>query len=340
MRPSSRPEEKPMPQNTVKSTLAILTLLLSACTPRSTEPVAVAAPRPPCTPDACPEHPLYGFWGLNGYITADGLADLKQRLGLTVFHTATIDPAYAIAHILPLARDAGLRVTLRLTGDHPRYTTTPEGDFDLAAWKAMLAPWAGSGVQPFIDDGTLFGHMLLDDIYNFEGRDPTAAELEEMARYSKALLPGLMTFVRERATVMPEPASGRYEQVDAAVNQYKSSLGDVEDYANEEASRSAELGLGIINGLNIANGGDGSSGQPGWGEGRWAMSGEEIARYGAVLAAVPDCGMFLTWEYDGEERWAGGHVGSTYFDKAPQQQALYNLGAQVSARPPARLMRP
>jgi len=271
----------------------------------------------------------YGFWGLNGYIDEGGLQDVQDRLGATIFHTSTRHPNYGTTDLLPLVRAAGLRVNLRMVGGHEHYTDA-QGDFDLAAWKAMLDPWAGSGVQPFIDDGTLSGHMLLDDITEFEGRSPTADALEEMARYSKELLPGLTVIVREKASAMPPPAGGRYEQVDAIVNQYRARDGDVEDYALLEAEQSVELGLTIINGLNIADGGDGSSGQPGWSGGRWAMSAEEIVRYGTVLSATPGCGMFLNWEYDGEELWSDGSIGSDYFDQPLLQEALASLGRRVA----------
>jgi hypothetical protein len=99
------------------------------------------------------------------------------------------------------------------------------------------------------------------------------------------------------------------------------------------------LEVGVINGLNIANGGDGSSGQPGWGEGRFAMSPSEITEYGTVLANVPRCGMFLNWEYDGEEAWTDGSVGSTYFDKPELQAALLALGKVVADHPPVVLLR-
>jgi len=312
----------------------VIALLLVACGPPPAAEPAAPPPAPPAHAHAPPApaasgRPLYGFWGLNGYVSTDGIADLKSRLGLSVFHTATIYPEHALSNVLPQARGEGVRVTLRLTGDHHHYTDA-QGDFDLAAWKAMLGPWVGAAVGPYIDDGTLFGHMLLDDISNFKGRDPDAADLEEMARYSKQILPGLMTFVRQKASAMPPPAGGRYEQVDAIVNQYKAAEGDVQVYADAEARRAVALGLGIINGLNIANGGDGSSGQPGWGEGRWAMSAEEIVRYGAVLSATPGCGMFLNWEYDGEELWSDGSVGSDYFDQPLLQEALASLGRRVA----------
>jgi len=228
-------------------------------------------------------------------------------------------------------RAAGLRVTLRLTGDHQHYTTTG-GDFDLAAWKAMLAPWKGSGVDEFVRDGTLAGHMLLDDIENFDGRDPDAADLEEMARYSEEVIPGLMTFVRHRATGLPTPEGGRYRHVDAVVNQYLAERGDVEAYAAAEAARATELDLVVINGLNIADGGDGSSGQRGWRKNKWAMTPAEVERYGTVLAEVPECAMFLLWEYDAEEPWSDGSIGATHFDAPDYQAAFAAVGAVLSAR--------
>lgn len=184
----------------------------------------------------------------------------------------------------------------------------------------------------------LFG--LLDDIHNFDGRDPTGAELDEMARHSKAILPGLMTFVRERATDMPVPQGGRYRYVDACVNQYKSRHGDVADFAREEAARARARDLAFIGGLNIANGGDGSSGQPGWQEGRFAMSAAEIERYGAVLSQISGTLMFLCWEYDGEERWSDGSVGAAWFDRPAQRSALQALDRRVDALPPSPVLRP
>jgi hypothetical protein len=172
--------------------------------------------------------------------------------------------------------------------------------------------------------------MLLDDIGTFEGRSPTGNDLDEMARYSKEVLPGLKAAVREEAARMPHPAVGHYLFVDAAFNQYVSWYGDVEEYAliNEAAARS--LGLELVNGLNIADGGDGSSGQPGWSEGRYAMSAEEIVAYGHVLSAVPGCAMLLAWEYDGEELWSDGSVGSDYFDRPENTEALRWLARRLA----------
>ena len=271
----------------------------------------------------------FGLWGLNGFHDHDGFETVQDQFGISLFHTSTYSPSYGVGMLLPLVREAGLRVNLRMAGDHAYYTTAA-GDFDLGAWKAMLAPWNGSGVQEYIDDGTIVYHMLLDDISNFDGESPSGDDLDEMARFSKSLLPGLKVAVREEAARVPQPTGGRFEHLDAALNQYTTAYGDVEDYAfiNEEAAGSK--GLEIVNGLNIADGGNGSSEQAGWGENRWAMSADEIVEYGYVLSAVPGCVLFMAWEYDGEEPWSDGSIGSDYFDRPENTAALEWLGSRLA----------
>lgn len=310
----------------------VLLAALIGC--QSARPAPPGAELPPA--DGPPR--LYGYWGLNGFVTPEGLPDIQQRLGATVFHTSTRAPGFATRTLLPMARAAGMKVTLRLTGDHEHYTD-PQGNFDINAWKAALQPWAEADLQPFIADGTLHAHMLLDDIHNFEGDDPTGDELDEMARISKVLLPGLPTFVREKATEMPTPSAGRYTHVDAIVNQYRHREGDVTAWTTRQVAHARTLDVGLIHGLNIANGGDGSSKQPGWQEGRFAMSADEIRRYGAVLTAEPRVSMFLNWEYDGEEKWSDGSVGSAWFDRPELTAALLEVGEQVKGRPGPPLLR-
>jgi hypothetical protein len=308
--------------------------LLAACAGRGAgEPARTVVAEPAST--GIP----YGFWGLNGFVSPTGLAALHARLGMTMVQTASTDPKWVVEHLLPMAREAQVRVGLRLSGSHERYTTA-EGDFDLAAWKAMIAPWAGTGLDPFVADGTLAGHMILDDIDRFAGRDPDAADLDEMARYSKQLIPGLMTFVREEASDLPVPETGGYLWVDAAVNQYKVEEGDVTAYVAHQGEVGRTLGVGTIHGLNIANGGDGTSEQPGYQAGHWAMSAAEIERYGAALLADPACGMFLNWEYDAEEPWSDGSFGADYFARPELEAALAALGDSARAHEPVTLLRP
>ncbi len=305
----------------------------------TTDPDAIAD----ADPDADPRLGVpFGLWGLNGYHSVSGLGDVAERLNLTVFQAASANPTWTVGTFLPMAREAGVSVTLRMSGGHSAYTT--DSNFDIDKWKAQIAPWKDSGITEFIDDGTIIGHMILDDIgnwsYDHGGIDPTGDELDEMARYSKEIMPGLMTFVRQRATRVPAPTPGQYAHLDACVNQYRVLEGDVTEYATAQREAALTLNLGIINGLNLCDGGDGSSEQQGWrGTGFWAMSADEITTYGDALL-VDGLGMFLSWEYDAEEVWPDGTVGANYFNSNEIQAALAALGERVAARPFVELLKP
>lgn len=304
----------------------VLALGLLACDPQS---VPLDQGQLPWGGDPPAEAVPYGFWGLNGFIEPDRLPPVRDRFGLTVLSTSTRHPHYAVEELLPMVRDAGMAVNLRLVGDHSYYTDA-DGNFDLDAWKAMVAVWADSGVQPFIDDGTFAHHMLIDDIDEFPGAGPTGDELETMAVYSGWVLPGLATLVRANAADLPEPSGGSFSWLDGSVNQYLATDGDVVAYAVTQRERADALGIGVVMGLNMADGGDGSSGQPGWSEGKWAMSADEIQHYGEVLSTVPGSRMFLNWEYDAEEPWSDGSLGTDYFDQPALTEALAGLGERLA----------
>lgn len=288
----------------------------------------------------------FGAWGLNGFVSSSGLADVSERFGFTLFQVASSEPHYTVSSLLPLVRASGMQVTLRMTGSQNTYTTN--GNFDIQKWKDGVTKWKtacdadpSDCVQPYIDDGTLAGHMILDDIFTYTGTDPTAAELDEMARYSQEIFPGLMTFVRNKASTMPVPDSGSYEYLDACVNQYTNfqgySDGPIATYVAQQATAAASLGLDVINGLNIADGGDGSSGVRGWSSNnKYAMSPTEITTYGTALLnrdAFPNLRLFLLWEYDGQELWSDGiTIGSDYFDQPELQNAIYELSLEASGQ--------
>ncbi|HCC83228.1 TPA: hypothetical protein DEP96_00060 [Candidatus Uhrbacteria bacterium] len=275
--------------------------------------------------DDVPAEPLLtGFWGLNGFITDAGLADVRHRFNTSVFQVAADSPTYAVKTLLPIVQRSGMKVTLRMSSSISNLDTN--GNFDINKWKNYVAAWKNSGVQTYIDNGTLIGHMLLDDILTFDGKNPTGAELDEMARYSEETLPGLMTFVRNRATTMPVPTDGTYDYLDAVVNQYIVRDGEINTYTKNETAAAQALHVASINGLNIADGGDGSSGQPGWRQGFYAMSAAEITEYSKILLSVPTMNLFLMWEYDGQERWSDGSIGSNYFDQQEFVDAISQIG--------------
>lgn len=269
---------------------------------------------------------LFGFWGLNSFITEDGLEQVQTDFNSTVFQVASSGPGYTVNTLLPLVKESGMKVTLRMTPG-PDYNN----DFDIEAWKDHIDTWADSGVQDYIDDGTLVGHMLLDDILNFsyisDSTNPTGDELDEMARYSEEAFPGLMTFVRQQASGIPVPTGGEFTHLDAVVNQYRHQEGDVETYVATESAAADTLNVRSIYGMNIVDGGDGSSAQEGIRSEKYAMTATEITAYGEVLLAAADMPLFLMWEFDGQALWQDGTtIGSDYFSQTDLKAALAGLG--------------
>jgi hypothetical protein len=85
-------------------------------------------------------------------------------------------------------------------------------------------------------------------------------------------------------------------------------------------------------GLNILDGGDGSSG---WKANRskyWAMSASEVLRYGSLLVEEPSACALLLWKYDREDR--------TYFARPDIQAALAEVGRLAADRPTAECRTP
>jgi hypothetical protein len=71
-------------------------------------------------------------------------------------------------------------------------------------------------------------------------------------------------------------------------------------------------------GLNVINGGNGSSGMRGTKSGQWKMSASELLKYGsALIGASTSCG-FLMWRYDG-----------TYLGKTSIRDAMKQLRSKA-----------
>jgi hypothetical protein len=277
----------------------------------------------------------FGFWGLNGYTCYTGFQDVKSRFKATVFQVLSDGPNYNINTLLPAVKDAGMKINLNITGNYSNFADD-EGNFDIALWKAALDdyfndPDTAVAMQEYIDNKTIVGVMLLDDIYNFTGADPTAEELEQMACDIDSYI-NVTTWFREDIdeNLIIEDPSFQFSCLDAVGLQYSARKGSIENYIDEQQLSADNLNLKIVAGLNIADGGDGSSGQQGWGgPGFYAMSAEEITEYGEAMLDMENLIMFLMWEYDAEEKWPDGSRGSNYFDQPDLQRAIYNLGLKA-----------
>jgi hypothetical protein len=242
-------------------------------------------------------------------------------------------------------RAAGMRVIVSMAaGSKSDYQNSDE-TFSMAMWKARLDAFRRVDFREFLRDGTIVAQMLIDDLdkSHWGGKPISNDELDELARYSKQFWPSLRTAVRARPTSLPTAPYGglgtphRWRFLDAAWDQYSAKFGDVAKQIAAEVASAKRQRLGLVVGLNVLTGGDGSSGLPGPDKysTQWAMSPAELVRYGRPLIKNPYACAFLMWsaKYDYSSSWASLHY--TYFKRREVQQAMRTLRALADSRPAA-----
>jgi hypothetical protein len=199
---------------------------------------------------------------------------------------------------LAAVRRAGGRVLIRLSaGD--RYWLNRNHTVNLDKWKSQVARFKRVNIQPYINDGTIIGHMLIDephDASNWGGKPVPFATLEAMARYSKQLWPGMTTVVRSYSTWLTK-ASFRWKYLDATLAQYTASKGEVSRWLSNEARAAKSEGLGLMVGMNLLNGGNKASGIRGLYRGMYAISAGQLKSWGTLLATHPQSCAWLSWNY-------------------------------------------
>jgi hypothetical protein len=208
---------------------------------------------------------------------------------------------------LEAARQTGTTLVVIFASGSKRHYQNPDESFNLELWKARLDRYAEVDLDLYIEDGTLALHQLVDEPKCrscWGGEVIPDAVLDEMAWYSKLYWPDLPTAVRAEATKL-EASGWFWQYLDAAWAQYSARKGPVEEYLAEEVASAKAQGLGLMAGMNVINGGDGSSGiaSPEKYGARWAMSPEELRHYGSVLIGDPyTCGLIM-WRYYEEEEY-------------------------------------
>ncbi len=250
----------------------------------------------------------FGLWQLDWSQLSDQWTSLKKGS----------DPS-SIRQDLERARGKGSRVFMMLAGD-PKYYKTSSGKFDLTKFKERLNRFKSASIGTYINDGTFAGHILLDepnDPSNWGGSPMPHSQIEAAAKYSKQLWPGLPTLVRARPTWLAK-TSMTYSYLDGGWFQYVSRWGSVTGVRDAEISAAKKKGLKMVMGLNVINGGNGSSGMRGTKSGQWKMSASELLKYGgALIGASTSCG-FLMWRYDG-----------TYLGKTSIRDAMKQLRSKA-----------
>jgi hypothetical protein len=268
-------------------------------------------------PDDSPGSPVPGI--------AFGSFEMQPHF-LSRVHTGTVRAGgLSLTNIIPLldqARAKGARVVLRLCMGRDKFVKNSDGTFSLTKWKALVDRFTTVDLTPYIADGTILGHFLIDEpsrASKWGGKAITQATVEEMARYSKRLWPEMTTIVRAPPTWLAE-APMSYTDLDAGWAQYRASKGEVGKWISDEVAAAKSRGLGLVVGMNLLDGGNGSSRIPGWTKGLYAMSASEITSYGTeLLSQSYACGFFM-WMHD-----------TTYYGRSDVQAAMEGLSAKAKS---------
>jgi hypothetical protein len=232
-----------------------------------------------------------------------------------------LDPSNILSW-LSGARAKGARGVIKLCKGHDSYVKNADGTFSLSKWKSLVGRYQSVNLDPYIADGTILGHFLIDEPHRADrwgGKAIPPATLEAMAQYSRQLWPSMSTMVGEEPRWLASFAV-TYTYLDAAWAQYTSNKGAVADWIAAEVSAAKGKGLGLVVGMNVLDGGNGSSHIAGYTRGKYAMSASEIRSYGsALLAQGYDCG-FFNWAFDAGY-YARSDIGSAMSDMSGMARA-------------------
>jgi hypothetical protein len=206
-------------------------------------------------------------------------------------------------------RQYGIFGVVNLIGGKHNYKN-PDESFNVDMWKAIIDEFDASIIQEYIDAGYVVGNYILDEPHagsRWSGEDVDPALVDEAACHSKSIWPNLPTVIRTHPgwAVREEGAAHDFQCVDIWVAQYSARKGPIDDYVAQNVADAQALGAQLVGGLNVLNGGDGSSGIPSdYDPDDWVMSADELRAYGDAWLAAPIIQLGI-WRWAGTEwYWA------------------------------------
>jgi hypothetical protein len=255
--------------------------------------------------------------------TPPGIVFSSSQLPLTQLNSVNTGLVYTptpsnLLSFLSQVKSKNGRVLIKLAGGENTYKNS-DGSFNLDKWKAGVARYKSVAFGSYVSDGTIVGHFLVDEPHfdgRWGGKVIPQATLEEMAKYSKSLYPTLITLVNAPANYLTQ-ATVSYVYLDAAWAMYRSKTSSSPGtWVANQASKARSKGLGLVAGMNVLDGGNGSSGLRGTQPRTWMMSAAELRSYGTALLSQSYVCAFSMWQYN-----------STYYGRADVKSAMADLSA-------------
>lgn len=277
-------------------------------------------PPPPPPPADPPVHTGIPF-GPNVLTKHESSQSLLPPASLSPTFNALLTAAHKPILLAKLeeARRTDGRVLLSFAGTPAEFADS--NGFNLAKWKQGVDRFRDLDLSSYIADGTLMGHFILDepsDPSNWNGHVVSLADIDEMAKYSKEIWPGLPAIIRG----WPDFLKGyQYQYLDAAWASYHSRFGSMDDFITNNVRDAKASGLALIVGLNIVAGG-GDDGIPGYHFDKKAMNASQVRTWGGALLNEPYICAFIMWRYNAD-----------YFARPDIQEVMGELSAKAQSFP-------
>jgi len=244
---------------------------------------------------------------------------------LSSVYTGTTQAVSSTSGMLPViveTKAKGGRLVLKLSGGSASIVKNADGTFSFTKWKTVVDRFRSVNLAPYIADGTIIGHYLIDEpnmAHRWGGKTIPQATIEAMAKYSKQIWPNMLTIVRVVPTWLAS-APVSYTYLDAGWAQYTAVKGDPAKWITAEVNAAKSRGLGLVASMNVLDGGNGSSGIRGYTSGKYSMSASELRSYGTVLLNQTYLCGFYQWMYN-----------STYYGRSDIKSAMATLSTKARA---------
>lgn len=197
----------------------------------------------------------------------------------------TVAPGDLLKYLAGI-RARGGKVVLMFAGNDRHYKD--RRGFNMSKWKARIDRFKGINFSSYINDGTITGHLLVDepnDPENWYGKTISPAVVDEMARYSKQRWSRMVTIVRVAPSYF---RNRRPRYLDAAWAQYVTRKGTAPDFIRRNVADAQRSGLGLVVGLNISKGGPNRS----------RLSASQVKSFGSALLNSSYPCAFISWQYE------------------------------------------
>jgi hypothetical protein len=265
---------------------------------------------------------------LPGIVFASSALTVSQ---LNSVHTGLVEAPTpsGLLSFLSQVRAKGGRVLIKLAGGESTYRNA-DGTFNLTKWKSGVDRFRNIDFSSYVADGTIVGHFLVDEPHfasRWGDKAIPQATVEAAAKHSKQRWPNLPTIVNSPANWLASvPVTYVYLDAGWAMFRAKTSTSPA-NWAALQVNKAKSKGLGLVAGLNVLDGGDGSSGIRGTQPRTWAMSAAELRKYGSALLSQSYVCAFSMWRYSG-----------SYYGRSDVKSAMADLSAQARshARTPCR----